>query len=61
MAYAGLKAIDDAHPNHALDDKVMGTGTQNAAEVEERVRRVMREEVRQLFRGVQSDTGVVIA
>jgi hypothetical protein len=37
------------------------TGQQNAAEIEERVRRVLREEVRQLFRGIQSDTGVVFA
>ena len=37
------------------------SGQVNAAEVEERIRRVLRDEVRQLFRGIQSDTGVVFS
>lgn len=37
------------------------SGQVNAAEIEERVRRVLRDEVRQLFRGIQSDTGVVFS
>jgi TP901 family phage tail tape measure protein len=36
-------------------------GQQNAGDIEERVRRVLRDEVRQLFRGIQSDAGVVFA